>query len=237
MLSAGCPSFSCLFSLIFTFHPRCAHPCHSEGSGQPSRSVKSARLEMCCPSSSGFPLPLLGQANLCTLFSPLNYHPKSLGIVSCLQSLYPRAYHNDWHRAGAHYMFVPQAWTLWCYYYYYYFFAVLGLRLCARAFSSCGERGPLFIAVRGPLLSRSTSSRHAGSVAVTHGPSCSAACGILPDQGSNPCPLHRQTDSQPLCHQGSPLMLLFFNENRRGEKQRKITYKGKSIWKRIYVYV
>ena len=29
--------------------------------------------------------------------------------------------------------------------------AVLGLRFCARTFSSCGERGPLFIAVRGPL--------------------------------------------------------------------------------------
>ena len=29
--------------------------------------------------------------------------------------------------------------------------AVLGLRLCARAFSSCSKRGPLFIAVRGPL--------------------------------------------------------------------------------------
>ena len=29
--------------------------------------------------------------------------------------------------------------------------AVLGLPFCARAFSSCGERGPLFIAVRGPL--------------------------------------------------------------------------------------
>ena len=29
--------------------------------------------------------------------------------------------------------------------------AVLGLRFCARAFSSCGERGPLFIAVHGPL--------------------------------------------------------------------------------------
>ena len=28
---------------------------------------------------------------------------------------------------------------------------MLGLRFCARAFSSCGERGPLFIAVRGPL--------------------------------------------------------------------------------------
>ena len=33
----------------------------------------------------------------------------------------------------------------------YLFLAVLGLRFCARAFSSCGMRGPLFIAVRGPL--------------------------------------------------------------------------------------
>ena len=33
----------------------------------------------------------------------------------------------------------------------YLFMAVLGLRFCARAFSSYGERGPLFIAVRGPL--------------------------------------------------------------------------------------
>ena len=31
------------------------------------------------------------------------------------------------------------------------FMAVLGLRFCARAFSGCGERGPLFIAVHGPL--------------------------------------------------------------------------------------
>ena len=29
--------------------------------------------------------------------------------------------------------------------------AVLGLRCCARAFSSCGKRGPLLITVRGPL--------------------------------------------------------------------------------------
>ena len=28
---------------------------------------------------------------------------------------------------------------------------MLGLCFCARAFSSCGERGPLFIAVHGPL--------------------------------------------------------------------------------------
>ena len=35
--------------------------------------------------------------------------------------------------------------------YLYLFLAVLGLRFCSRAFSSCGKRGPLFIAVRGPL--------------------------------------------------------------------------------------
>ena len=55
-----------------------------------------------------------------------------------------------------------------------------------------------------PLWLRSTSSRRAGSVVVAHGPSCSAARGILPDQGSNPCPLHWQADSKPLHHQGSP---------------------------------
>ena len=55
-----------------------------------------------------------------------------------------------------------------------------------------------------PLLLQSTGSRRADPVIVAHGPSCSAACGIFPDQGSNPCPLHWQADSQPLCHQGSP---------------------------------
>ena len=94
--------------------------------------------------------------------------------------------------------------------------AVLCLRFCARAFSSCGKRGPLFIAVHGPLTIAaspvgSTGSRRAGSAVVAHGPSCSAACGIFPDQGSNPCPLHWQADSQPLRHQGSPVSLFFEN--------------------------
>ena len=92
----------------------------------------------------------------------------------------------------------------------YLFMAVLGLRFHARAFSSCSKLGRLFIAVRGPLLLQSTGSRCAGSVIVAHGPSCSTACGILPDQGSNPCPLHWQADSQPLCHQRSP-KLTYFN--------------------------
>ena len=63
-----------------------------------------------------------------------------------------------------------------------------------------------------PLLLRGTGSRCAGSVVVAHGPSCSAACGIFPDQGSNPCPLHWQADSQPLRHQGSPFFFFFFNK-------------------------
>ena len=64
-----------------------------------------------------------------------------------------------------------------------------------------------------PLPPRSTGSRRAGSAAVAHGPSRSAARGILPDQGSNPCPLHWQADSQPLRHQGSPSQLLIIHAN------------------------
>ena len=41
-----------------------------------------------------------------------------------------------------------------------------------------------------PLPLLGTGSRRAGSAVVAHGPSCSVACGIFPDQGSNPCPLH-----------------------------------------------
>ena len=41
--------------------------------------------------------------------------------------------------------------TFFFFFNFYLFLAVLCLRFCARAFSSCGERGPLFIAVRGPL--------------------------------------------------------------------------------------
>ena len=60
-----------------------------------------------------------------------------------------------------------------------------------------------------PLLLRSTGSRSAGSVIVAHRPSCSVACGIFPDQGSNSCSLHWQADSQPLRHQGSPVYFFF----------------------------
>ena len=91
---------------------------------------------------------------------------------------------------------------------------MLGLRFCARAFSSCGKRGHSSSRCTGlslsrPLLLWSTGSRGTGSEVVAHGPSCSAACGIFSDQDSNPCPLHWQADSQPLRHQGSPVIHLF----------------------------
>ena len=82
----------------------------------------------------------------------------------------------------------------------------LSLVAASRGHSSLRCAGP---SLAWPLLLRSTGSRRAGSVVVAHRPSCSTACGILPDQGSNPCPLHRQADSQPLRHQGSPKLSFY----------------------------
>ena len=116
--------------------------------------------------------------------------------------------------------------------YLYLFLAVLGLRFCARAFSSCGNGGHSSSRCAGlslswPLLLRSTGSRRAGSVIVGHGPSYSAACGIFPDQGSNPCPLHWQADSQPLRHQGSPraiVLRIYYGATEK--KGRNISLRG-----------
>ena len=100
---------------------------------------------------------------------------------------------------------------------FYLFLAALGLCCCVWAFSTCGEWGPLcrvnalashcggFSCCRAQawgLASFSSCSTwaqylwHTGLVAPV-------ACGIFLDQGSNPCPLHWQADSYPLCHWGS----------------------------------
>ena len=99
----------------------------------------------------------------------------------------------------------------------YLLMALLGLHFCARAFSSCGKWGPLFIAVRGPLtIAASLVAEH--RLQTRRLSNCGSraqllwACGIFPDQGLNPCPLHWQADSQPLRHQGSPKSL-FFNKH------------------------
>ena len=123
--------------------------------------------------------------------------------------------------------------TLLHYYYYFFFwfFFFFAILVCLHSFYLCmyvcmyGFVGSSFLCEgflqlrqvgaplhRGARASHylglslpSTGSRRAGSVIVAHGPSCSSACGIFPDQGSNPRPLHWQADSQPLRHQGSPL--------------------------------
>ena len=48
-----------------------------------------------------------------------------------------------------------------------------------------------------------------GSVALERRLSCYAACGILLDQGSNPCLLHGRVDSLPLNNQRSPFLIIF----------------------------
>ena len=89
------------------------------------------------------------------------------------------------------------------------FVSVRGLSLVAASGGHSSSRCA-GLSLSRPLLLRGTGSRRAGSVAVAHRPSCSAACGIFPDQGWNPCPLHWQADSQPLRHQGSPMVSVFY---------------------------
>ena len=59
-------------------------------------------------------------------------------------------------------------------------------QLWLAGFSSCGSQASVVVA-RG--------LQSTGSVVVAHRYSCAAACGIFPDQGPNPCPLHWQADS------------------------------------------
>ena len=132
----------------------------------------------------------------------------------------------DWHRINTSKLLIIEwkiswtlayqlhdlSWYLFFFFNFYLFFyfwlcwvfiSVRGLSLVAASGGHSSSRCAGLSLLR-PLLLRSTGSRRAGSVIVAHGPSCSAACGIFPDQGSNPYPLHWQADSQPLRHQGSP---------------------------------
>ena len=108
----------------------------------------------------------------------------------------------DWiHNRGSFFFFffLTYFWLCWV------FVSVHGLSLVA-ASGGHSSSWCVGLSLSWPLLLWSTSSRRSGSVVVAHGPSCSTACGIFPDQGSNPCPLHWQADAQPLRHQGSPFV-------------------------------
>ena len=88
----------------------------------------------------------------------------------------------------------------------FYFLAVLSLRCCQWAFFSCTEWGLLSSCGTQASLCvgfslRSTSSRCASVVvarglsSVVRGLRRPVACGIFPDQGLMPCPLHCKVDS------------------------------------------
>ena len=113
------------------------------------------------------------------------------------------------------------AYTMEYYFFNYLFLAVLGLRCCKQAFSSCREWGLLFSCgawdslCSGFSCCRACAARglwSSGSVVVARGLNCSVGCRIFLDQGSNPGPLHWHADSYPLHHQGSPSGILFSYE-------------------------
>ena len=113
--------------------------------------------------------------------------------------------------------------------------AALGLPCCLSPLQLWRAGAALQLQRVGPLrwwllLLQSIGSRHVGfsscaprlqstgSIVVTHGLSCSVACGIFPDQGLNLYLLHWQAGTLPLSHQGSLqswlLTLLYHTKNR-----------------------
>ena len=88
---------------------------------------------------------------------------------------------------------------------------MLGLRCCARAFSSCGEQGLLFVAAGGFFIAEA-------SLVVEHGLQQLWCLGFavppqwnLPRPGIEPVSLHWQVDSYPLHHQGSPVLSILYS--------------------------
>ena len=92
-----------------------------------------------------------------------------------------RNVHNNMEESLFIYLFIIYFWLCWV------FVSVRGLSLVVASGGHSSSRWA-GLSLSRPLLLRSTGSRCAGSVVVAHGPSCSAACGIFPDQGLNPCP-------------------------------------------------
>ena len=89
-----------------------------------------------------------------------------------------------------------------------------GATLCCGAqashcggFSCCGAWA---LGVRASVVAARGLSSF-GSRALEPRLSCSAACGIFLDQGSKPCSLHWQVDSQPLRHQGGPVLVILIS--------------------------
>ena len=158
--------------------------------------------------------PVTPQKTFKILFFPLQISPHlrflcMLCTILCFMCNSPSRLRAQWLMRDLFYFFYYlfiYFWLCWV------FVSVRGLSLVAASGVHSSSRCT-GLSLSRPLLLQSTGSRRTGSVVVAHGLSCSAACGIFPDQGSNPCPLHWQADSQPPRHQGSPRDPLYFSQH------------------------
>ena len=156
----------------------------------------------------------------------LCYPPKiKTSCVSSLFTLWPRTpWCTVWKLLGQLYKFFFLSICLFIYLWLcWVFVSARGLSLVVASGGHSSSRCTVLSPSR-PLPWWSTGSRRADSVIVAHGPSRSAARGIPPDQGSNPCPLHWQADSQTLHHQGSPKLYKFIAS----------PHVGGSVWARSW---
>ena len=102
--------------------------------------------------------------------------------------------------AVASFFYILRLWV----FFFNLFVPVLGILGCA-GFSLAVVSGVYSpAAVWGLRIAGASLLRSTGSIAAAHGLSCSLACGIFLDQGSNLCLLHGWVDSLTLSHQGSP---------------------------------
>ena len=138
-----------------------------------------------------------------SLNAPARDKGKSMGFEVISRSEGQSCLHTFWLSDLVQFNFLPLSFFNL---FIYLFLAVLGLRFVrglslvaasgGHSSTRCGDRsssrcaGLSLSSLSRPLPLRGTGSRRAGSAAVAHGPSCSVACGIFPDQGSNPCLLH-----------------------------------------------
>ena len=114
------------------------------------------------------------------------FHPHQYLLSSLYLSIYLSIYlstHTHTHICVYIYIYVCGCFGL-----HWVFVAAcrLSLVVASRGYSSLWHAGSVVVAC---------GLKSAGFIVVAHGLSCSAACGIFPDQGSNPRPLHWQADS------------------------------------------
>ena len=67
---------------------------------------------------------------------------------------------------------------------------------------------------------------------MAHGLSCSAVCGVFPDQGLNSCLLHWQVDSLPLSHQVSPgeIVVISLSTNEETDESERLMSERYQNW-------